>query len=74
MWAKQQRRNELVLQRLINYSNEDEDNADVIADALEWMLDDLAGSDFFGTEMQWDPRGDKRAGDDYTMFDVQGVD
>lgn len=72
---KQQKRNQLVLQRLIGMSNEDEDGALCIATELEFMLDELASEDFFGTERQSDPRGDQRDYKTvYTMFHVDGID
>lgn len=74
----QQQRNELVLQRLLNLSNEDDDWAEEIADLLEWALDEHASNDGFGTEGQMDPRGDKRNEDAckkyFTMFCVEGID
>lgn len=75
MMNKQQKRNQLVLERLIEMSSGDKDDAKCIAEAVEYMLDTLQGNDFFGTEGQCDPRGDQR--DDkvaYTMYHVDGID
>lgn len=71
--TKQQKRNQLVLERLIAFSNEDSNIAKHLADALDTALDDLASDDFFGTEAQMDPRGDGRDGT-WTMKLVEGVD
>lgn len=68
----QQKRNEIVLQRLTQLSNSGEDWAAEIANLLEWMLDEHAENDGFGTERQMDPRGDGRNGY-FTMFHVEGV-
>lgn len=70
---KQQKRNQAVLERLIAFSNDDKGSADVMAEALDVMLDDLASDDFFGTERQCDPRGDCRDMH-WTMGRVEGVD
>jgi hypothetical protein len=71
--TKQQKRNQLVLQRLIEFSNEGNEFAKEIAFGLEVMLDDLASDDFFGTERQCDPRGDCRD-ENWTMKKVEGID
>jgi hypothetical protein len=49
---KQQIRNEHVLRNLIEMSNEDDENAEMIADFLDGMLDDIQEHDGFGTECQ----------------------
>lgn len=71
--SKQQKRNELVLQRLIAFSNEDKEAAKYLVEALDNMLIDLCQDDFFGTETQMDPRGDGRNGF-WTMKKVEGID
>ena len=72
---KQQKRNQLVLERLIEMYNADKNDGDTIGDALEFMLDDLAENDFFGTEGQSDLRGDQRDNKTvYTMWYVDWVD
>lgn len=50
----------IVLARMIQLVNEDEDFAEILADELEPFLNSLASDDFFGTERQCDPRGDFR--------------
>ena len=62
-----------VLGRLTGLAIEDEAEAEMIAEALDVMLDDLHGNDFFGTEGQADPRGDFRDGE-WSMGCVQGID
>lgn len=42
----------------------DKNDAKIIVDAMNKMLDDLLSEDFFGTEGQLDPRGDWRDFDD----------
>lgn len=61
-----------VLERMIDHVKEYEDDAEVFADHLEIMLDELHSMDFFGTEGQMDPRGDFRD-KTYSMNKVQGV-
>lgn len=73
MNTKQQERNELVLQRLIKLSNSDEDAADMLAEVIESMLDELQSDGFFGTEGENDPRGDFR-NDEFSMEFVEGID
>lgn len=70
---KQQRRNAKVLHRLIALSDENREDAEIIATALEDALEELSFSDFFGTEGQTDPRGDGRNGK-WSMLRVEGVD
>jgi hypothetical protein len=72
--TKQQKRNQLVLERLIAFSNEDNHNAKSIGYALDEMLDDLCMDDFFGTETQCDPRGDGRDGPWGMLKRVEGID
>ncbi len=36
----------------------DEDDAIILSNKLEYLLEELLGEDFFGTEGQLDPRGD----------------
>lgn len=62
-----------VLERLIDLVKENEDDAQVISEYLELMLDELHQDDFFGTEGQIDPRGDFRNGH-WTMKKVEGID
>lgn len=62
-----------VLERLIDLVKENEDDAKVISEYLELMLDELHQDDFFGTEGQIDPRGDFRNGY-WTMKKVEGMD
>lgn len=68
-----QQRVDEVLARLNEAATEDESDAEMIAEALDVMLDDLHGNDFFGTEGQTDPRGDFRDGE-WSMGCVQGID
>lgn len=72
--TKQQLRNELVLKRLIEFSNDgNNDGAIFIAELLDDILDEMAAEDFFGTEQQMDPRGDFR-NKSWSMDRVEGVD
>lgn len=71
--TKQIQRNKVVVERLLAYC-EDEGSAEVLADVLDVLLDDLRGEDFFGTEGQCDPRGDQRDDAEYSMWHVEGVD
>ena len=50
----------IVLPRLIDMIDEDEEFAEGFAHDLEVLLDDIASQDGFGTEQQCDPRGDFR--------------
>lgn len=68
-----QQRVSKVLGRLTGLAIEDEAEAEMIAESLDVMLDDLHGNDFFGTEGQADPRGDFRDGE-WSMRFVQGID
>ena len=67
----QQKRNKIVLERLLDMNENDWE--DDIAEILELGLEDWAHEDGFGTERQCDPRGDGRDGD-FSMWNVQGVD
>lgn len=49
-----------VLMNIANRMDTDEGDADVYCDEMNSMLDELLGQDFFGTEGQLDPRGDRR--------------
>lgn len=69
----QQKRVVLVMERLLNMVREDEDDALVIGEYLDVMLNELKESDFFGTEGQLDPRGDFRE-DTWDIEYVQGID
>jgi hypothetical protein len=61
--TKIQKNIELVLTRLIKLSNEDNNFAKEFAQDLEFMINDIHGNnDGFGTEGQYDPRGDFRDG------------
>ena len=62
-----------VLERMIFQVRRGADDAQVYAEVLEQILDELHGNDFFGTEGQCDPRGDFRDGD-WSMTNVQGVE
>ena len=70
---KTQLRIKRVLERIMDGVDEDEDVAEIIADALDSMLEDLAQDDFFGSERALDPRGDGRNGS-FSMRHVEGVD
>lgn len=61
----------VVLARMIQMVNEDEDFSDILAEELEVWLDNLAMDDFFGTERQSDPRGDFRVKEWSIWGDVQ---
>ena len=58
--TKTQKRVALVLQRLAEMADQSNDDAKIIAYALEDMLLGIAQDDGFGTECQCDPRGDGR--------------
>lgn len=49
-----------VMARLTTYVCEDKDTARQFCEWLNEKLDELADEDFFGTEAQCDPRGDRR--------------
>jgi len=68
-----QQRVSKVVGRLGELAINDPDDAEGIAEALDAMLDDLRGYDFFGTEGQNDPRGDFRDRE-WSMGCVQGID
>ena len=71
--TKTQQRVAKVLERLTEMVQNDADDAAMLADSLEVMLDDIHGGDGFGTEGQCDPRGDFREGR-WSMQNVAGVD
>lgn len=50
----------VVLERLIILVGEDEGLAEHLAYGLECTLDEVSMDDGFGTERQYDPRGDMR--------------
>lgn len=68
-----QRRVAVVLERMLAMARDNEDDAEMLAEALDTMLTDLHGNDGFGTEGQCDPRGDFR-NDRWSMTRVEGVD
>ena len=68
-----QKRVALVLNRLAAMAANDEDDATMISESLDEMLDDIHGGDGFGTEGQSDPRGDGRNGT-WSMNRVEGFD
>lgn len=72
MNTKQQKRNKLLLERLIEMNN-DEDWTEVVTDVLFIGLEEVANNDGFGTERQSDPRGDGRNGKFRVNF-VEGID
>lgn len=47
-------------QKLMEQARADKGDEKIIAEAFNDMLDDLLSDDFFGTEGQSDPRGDRR--------------
>lgn len=51
-----------VLKRMASIAEQSADDAEMFADGLEQMLDDIHSNDGFGTEGQCDPRGDFRNG------------
>jgi len=69
----EQQRVMLVLRRISKAVEDSADDAAAYAGALDAVLDELQGEDFFGTEGQCDPRGDFRD-DEWSMYRVQGVD
>jgi hypothetical protein len=73
MTAATQARVALVLSRMAAMSAADGDDAEMISEALEGALNELAGQEGFGTEQQSDPRGDFRNGR-WSMSHVEGVD
>lgn len=68
-----QQRTILVLNRMLAMAQQNEDDAEMLAEALDEMLDDIASNDGFGTEQQCDPRGDFRNGE-WSMDRVEGLD
>ena len=73
MATKQQERVAKVLDNMKAMAMEDDDNAAMFAEGLDFYLNKLNGEDAFGTEGQSDPRGDFRDGD-WSMEYVQGID
>lgn len=51
-----------VLKRMLATAEADADEAEMFADDLDRMLDEIHSNDGFGTEGQCDPRGDFRNG------------
>lgn len=49
-----------VLERIGDLIRNDKDAAKILLYQMNEMLDGLLGADFFGTEGQLDPRGDRR--------------
>lgn len=72
--TKQQKRNQLILERLIAFNADDKNGAKSLGESLDIMLDDLCMEDFFGTETQCDPRGDGRDGPWSAVKRVEGID
>lgn len=75
MNTKQQRRNQLMLERLLKM-NEDKEWSEMVTDVLFIGLEEVAQNDGFGTERQSDPRGDgrnHRSGSFRVNF-VEGID
>ncbi len=62
-----------VLERISEQVRSDAGEADMYADGLQIMLDDIQHNDGFGTEGQCDPRGDFRDSE-WSMYNVQGID
>jgi hypothetical protein len=50
----------VVLDNIKKSFNDNPDEQNVWIDVVDDMLDSLHGDDFFGTEGQGDPRGDRR--------------
>jgi len=73
MATKQQERVIKVLDNMKAMALENEDDAEMFAEGLDFYLNELNGEDAFGTEGQSDPRGDFRDGD-WSMKHVQGID
>lgn len=61
-----------VLDRMKAMALSSEDDAEMLAEGLQDMLEDIASNDGFGTERQCDPRGDFRNGE-WSMDNVEGV-
>ena len=70
---KTQQRVALVLRRMADMTERDEDDAAMFADGLQDMLKEIHENDGFGTEGQCDPRGDFRNGN-WSMKRVEGLD
>lgn len=51
----------VVLRVMADQCDDDKDDAEAYAEALDPVLDELYREDFFGTEGQCDPRGDHRS-------------
>lgn len=68
--SKTQKRILIVLSRLTLLVEKGQVHSETLSNALNGMLDDLKGEDFFGTEAQLDPRGDGREGN-FTMDKIQ---
>jgi len=73
MMNNTQKRVALVLRRMADMAERDEEDASAFAEELESMLDAMHGNNFFGTEGQCDPRGDFRNGD-WSMNRIEGLD
>lgn len=71
---KTQKRVVKVLERMIDLAKDSEDDAEMLSDELETMLDQIASNDGFGTERTQDPRGDFRDYGGWSMSRVQGID
>lgn len=73
MTTRTQQRVAQVLSRMAAMAAADPQDAEMLAESLEPMLNDLRSQDAFGTEAQTDPRGDGRDGD-WSMDRVQRID
>lgn len=71
--AMLQQRVARVLDRMMAMAAADEDDAQMFADFLDEMLDELQQADGFGSEGENDPRGDFR-NSTWSMTRVEGVD
>ena len=71
---KTQKRVIKVLERMIELAESDDNDAEMLSDGLESMLDEIAQNDGFGTERTSDPRGDFRDYGGWSMTRVQGID
>lgn len=63
----------LVCDRIKALALASNDDASMLSDALDAMLDELHYQDAFGTEGQSDPRGDFRIAV-WSMYSIQGID
>lgn len=61
--TKAQHRIVYIFEGLKKLALENENDAEIILEELNNMLDDMRDNDFFGTEGQLDPRGDGREED-----------